>query len=166
VQERRGVLAGNGQEREMGQLGDLEGGVGGRLGFAMERVTFELQYSRAGGAFFLAAVGLVIGVAFALPLAPELRIAFIAWAAAQACFAAAALSRVTALSVEREGQVRVRDARGDWRAGRLRPGGFVSPWLVIVRWRPEGSRLDRTVPLWPGRVDRERLRILRVILRA
>lgn len=132
----------------------------------MERVSFELQYSRAAGAFFLGAVAAVAAVAFALPLPAEGRIAFIAWAAAQACFGAARLADVRALAVEVEGRVQVRDARGDWLVGRLRPGGFVSPWLVVVRWRPDGARWDRTVPLWPGRVDREHLRILRVILRA
>jgi len=131
----------------------------------MERVAFELQYSRAAGAFFLGAVGVVMALSFALPLPPALRVAFIAWAAAQACFAAARLAAVTALIVDREGRVQVRDRQGEWCVGALRPGGFVSPWLVIVRWRPEGSRRDRTVPLWIGRAHPGLLRALRVILR-
>jgi hypothetical protein len=34
-----------------------------------------------------------------------------------------------------------------------------------VRWRPEGARLDHTVPLVPGMADDGSLRRLRVVLR-
>ena len=130
----------------------------------MERVTCDLQYSRAGEAFFLAAVGAVVAVAFALPLPAAGRVAFIAWAAAQACFGAVRLAAPRTMALDEEGRVEVWDGEGR-RAGRLRPGSFVAPWLVIVRWRPDGSRLDRTVVLWPGRAPREALRRIRVILR-
>ncbi len=67
--------------------------------------------------------------------------------------------RVRGLSIE------VQDGLGRWRTGTVRAGSFVAPWLTIVRWRPEGAWIDRTVPILPGMADREDLRRLRVILR-
>ena len=61
--------------------------------------------------------------------------------------------------------VEVVDGEGRVRSGALRPGSFVAPWLTIVRWRPEGARFDRALPLVPGMADGESLRRLRVVLR-
>jgi len=59
----------------------------------------------------------------------------------------------------------VQDDLGRWRAGTVRAGSFVAPWLTIVRWRPEGAWIDRAVPILPGMADPGDLRRLRVILR-
>jgi len=59
----------------------------------------------------------------------------------------------------------VRSAAGEWQPGELRGDCFVAPWLVIVRWRPEGARRDRTLLVLPGMASREALRKIRVILR-
>jgi hypothetical protein len=59
----------------------------------------------------------------------------------------------------------VQDGLGQWRTGTVRAGSFVAPWLTIVRWRPEGAWIDRTVPLLPGMARQDELRRLRVILR-
>ena len=61
--------------------------------------------------------------------------------------------------------VEIVDGDGRMRVGALRPGSFVAPWLTIVRWRPEGARFDRAIPLVPGMADRASLRRLRVVLR-
>ena len=63
------------------------------------------------------------------------------------------------------GSVEIEDGAGCLRAGTLRPGSFVAPWLTIVRWRPEGARFDRTLPLLPGMAEAQALRRLRVVLR-
>ena len=71
--------------------------------------------------------------------------------------------RAIALGVS--GEVALLSAAGEWRAGTLRDGCFVAPWLVIVRWRPEGARRDRTLLILPGMAPAGALREIRVILR-
>ena len=58
-------------------------------------------------------------------------------------------------------------ATGDGRVheGELRSGSFVSPWLTIVRWRPRGAFLDRTIVVLPDMLEAESFRALRVVLR-
>ncbi len=63
------------------------------------------------------------------------------------------------------GEVEIEDGTGRVRTGTLRPGSFVAPWLTIVRWRPEGARFDRALPLVPGMAGAVELRRLRVVLR-
>jgi toxin CptA len=67
--------------------------------------------------------------------------------------------------VRASGEVAVQDRDGEWVRGELRDGSFVAPWLTLVRWRPEGRRLDRTVLLIPGMAAEEELRRLRILLR-
>jgi hypothetical protein len=62
-------------------------------------------------------------------------------------------------------EVEVEDGMGTVRAGELRAGSFVAPWLTVLRWRPHGARVDRTVPMLPGMVEAEGFRRLRVALR-
>ena len=71
---------------------------------------------------------------------------------------------VRALRIRGHG-IEVEDGLGRWRSGTVRAGSFVAPWLTIVRWRPEGAWIDRTVPVLPGMASPEELRRLRVILR-
>jgi hypothetical protein len=47
---------------------------------------------------------------------------------------------------------------------RLAPGSFVAPWLVVVRWRPQGSEVPATAGT-PDAVDPHAYRRLRVLLR-
>lgn len=90
------------------------------------------------------------------------------------CLALAAARRLTprwggvaprALAVRASGEVALQERAGEWIRGELRDGSFVAPWLTIVRWRPEGRRLDRTVLVLPGMSDAETLRKIRVLLR-
>jgi hypothetical protein len=67
--------------------------------------------------------------------------------------------RIRATSIETQ------DGRGRWRTGSVRAGSFVAPWLTIVRWRPDGAWLDRTIPILPGMASPEELRRMRVVLR-
>ena len=61
--------------------------------------------------------------------------------------------------------IEVQDGQGRWRAGRVRTGSFVAPWLTIVRWRPEGGWIDRSIPILPGMASEDERRRLRVALR-
>ncbi|MEP7262597.1 MAG: protein YgfX [Usitatibacter sp.] len=67
---------------------------------------------------------------------------------------------VRSLSLGRDGVMSL-----DGRAGLLREGSFVSPWLTVLRWRPAGARFDRTVLILPDMLAREDFRRLRVLLR-
>jgi hypothetical protein len=123
-------------------------------------------------------VALVAGLALAtlavVALAPAPTIARILAATWTVCVALAAASRVPflpgaagprALAIRASGEVAVQSASGAWRSGELRDGGFVAAWLVVVRWRPEGARFDRTILILPGMTDARTLRKIRVILR-
>ena len=72
---------------------------------------------------------------------------------------------VRRLVVDLEGCVEAMGEAGATRSGRLAPGSFVAPWLVVVRWRPQGARFSRTVLVPPDAVDPHAYRRLRVLLR-
>ena len=61
--------------------------------------------------------------------------------------------------------IQVLDGAGAWRAGAIADGCFVAPWLTIVRWRPAGAWIDRTIVVLPDMVSAEDFRRLRVLLR-
>jgi toxin CptA len=63
------------------------------------------------------------------------------------------------------GRVEVEFFDGRLVAGRLEVGSFVAPWLTLVRWRPDGARLCRTLLVAPDAVDAGEFRRLRVLLR-
>ncbi len=72
---------------------------------------------------------------------------------------------VRRVAADLSGRVTVQPALGPPLDGRWLPGCFVAPWLVVLRWRPEGSRFARTVLLPPDAVEAEAFRRLRVLLR-
>jgi hypothetical protein len=124
----------------------------------------------AAGCIALASLATVALVA-ATPGAPGLRILAATWiacAALEALHSRAFLRgrrAARALSLARGGGIAVQDALGQWRTGSLREGCFVAPWLTVVRWRPDGARLDRTLPILPDMLSREDFRRVRVMLR-
>ena len=112
-----------------------------------------------------------IGVALLTPLGMWIRAAAVlavALAFADALRVVALLRGrrgVRGFRLARDRSLKVRDASGREREGRVQDGSFVAPWLTIVRWRPEGARFDRTFLLVPGMLDPEAFRRLRVLLR-
>jgi hypothetical protein len=130
----------------------------------MGTVSCDLQYSGAAFAALLAACAGAVALVLALPLSPALRAGLSLYAVAQAARAARQLTRPRALALEHDGTIEVFEG-AHWRAGRVRAGSFVMPWLVIVRWRPGGARLDRTLLLLPGMAPPRAMRNIRVILR-
>lgn len=105
------------------------------------------------------------------PAPVAVRILAATWTACAALLAASRLpfapgaAGPRALALRASGEVCVQSAAGEWRSGELLDGGFVAPWLVIVRWRPEDARLGRTILILPGMADSATLRKIRVILR-
>jgi len=125
-----------------------------------ERVEAVLGRSRRAEAFVALGAVATAALLAAMPLPLELRACGLAW------IAASAMSALTRL---RPGLRLALDARGDIQvgadAGAIAAGCFVAPWLTIVRWRPAGARLDRTLVLTPDRMPAEDFRRIRVMLR-
>ena len=137
----------------------------------VETVRIELQYSRVGLAVLAAMAFATAALLVAVPLAGAMRVALLAGTAVLALEAldrvvlVRGLRAVRMLSVQRDGAIEVESPSGVLRSGRLRPGSFVAPWLVVVRWRPRDARWDGTVLLLPDMVAAEDFRRLRVLLR-
>jgi hypothetical protein len=136
-----------------------------------ETVRIEVQYSRAALAFTAVAAAATVAVASLLPLSWPLRVALGSLACALGLEAARRTAfqlgphGVRRFTVQRDGTIEVEAASGSRRAGVLRPGSFVAPWLTVVRWRPAGARRDHTVAVLPDMVAAEEFRRLRVLLR-
>jgi len=113
------------------------------------------------------ATGLVIALTPGFDAARIIAATWVACAAIESVHSRALLRgrrAIRSLRI-RGARVEVQDGSGRWREGTLRPGSFAAPWLAIVRWRPAGARIDRTIPILAGMAPREDLRRLRVVLR-
>ena len=131
----------------------------------------ELQYSRVGavalGAMALSTVVLVLATPWPawLRCASVLAIAALCGEALQRVAWLKAPRAARSISLQRDGRIEVESPSGAVRAGRLRARSFVAPWLVIVRWRPDGARRDATILVLPDMAPAEERRRLRVLLR-
>ena len=131
----------------------------------------HFQYSGRAVALVVALAAATLCVLAVTPAPLALKMLAGTWTACAALLAASRLPFVPgafgprALALRASGEVAVQSREGGWRRGLLRDGGFVAPWLVVVRWRPEGARLDRTILILPGMADAAALRKIRVILR-
>ena len=123
-------------------------------------VGIALRRSRLAEGFVAIGALATLALAWAMPLALELQLPVIVWVGASALRALRRLRAASWLRVERSGEVQV-----DGVVGELRDGSFVASWLTVVRWRPPGAWLDRTLPLAPDMLDGEDFRRLRVLLR-
>ena len=138
--------------------------------YSDEAVSIRLSPSRMGAAMMVAAASATLGVIAATPIHDGVRILAATWVACGMLEALHSRARlrgrrgVRALHVRGE-SIEVENALGERIPGRVRAGSFVAPWLTIVRWRPEGARFDRTVPILPGMLPAEDFRRLRVLLR-
>lgn len=130
----------------------------------MDEVYCEVKYSGAGCAFLAAAVGATLALVVFVPFADEARALAFAWVIALAWDAHGKLAGVRALRLDCRRAIAVRDRIG-WRTGELRDGSFVAPWLTVIRWRPDGARLDRTLLILPDMIHIAAMRKIRVILR-
>jgi toxin CptA len=130
----------------------------------VQEVYCEVKYSGAAFAFLAVAVGATLALVIFVPFPDAVRALAFAWVIALAWHAHGRLSGVRALRLDCDRAIAVRDRIG-WRTGRLRNGSFVAPWLTIIRWRPDGARLDRTLVILPDMIQATAMRKIRVIVR-
>jgi hypothetical protein len=134
-------------------------------------VICRFQYS---GVVLALPAGLAAATLIVLGFSPGPLPARVLAGTAVTCLALAAARRLTprwggvaprTLAVRTSGEVSLQDREGEWLRGELRDGSFVAPWLTIVRWRPEGRRVGRTVLILPGMAAGDEFRRLRILLR-
>jgi hypothetical protein len=125
-----------------------------------ERVSVTLARSRLAEGFVAAATLATLALVASIPLAHAARFAAVTWIGVHALLALRRLRAGSSLTLESSGTVGV-----DGREGRMRDGAFVAPWLTILRWRPDGAWLDRTLLIAPDRLGAEDARRIRVLLR-
>jgi toxin CptA len=134
-------------------------------------VRIALAPSRGAVAAIAAMASATLALILLTPGAAAARILAATWVACAALHAlhAVALHRgrrgVRVLHIDRDGGIELRDGTGAWRAGELRDGSFVAPWLAIVRWRAPGARFDASVVILPDMLPAEDFRRMRVRLR-
>jgi hypothetical protein len=131
----------------------------------VDSVYCEFKYSGVGVALLASAAIATLAVVAATPFTPGLRAALVALVVGLACHARRSMARVRAMRLDPAGAMEVWLRDGVLASGSVRAGSFVAPWLTIVRWRPQGARVDRTVLILPDMAQREDFRRLRVALR-
>lgn len=125
-----------------------------------EAVDARLGRSRVVIGFAAAAGVFTTGLMLSLPLPSWLKPLLAAWAACSALHALHRAFRVRRVRVDLDGNATV-----DGADGVLRHPCFVAPWLTVIRWRPAGAWVDRTVLVVPGMLPAEDFRRLRVLLK-
>jgi len=134
------------------------------MGSKIEAVACELKYSGVGLGLLLLAAAATIALVLVPPMPSLLRASLVLYVFASSARECRELLAPRSLRLNRSGEIHVRDDKG-WRSGQVRDGSFVMPWLVVLRWRPEGCCRDRTLLLLPGMAPRDDLRKIRVFLR-
>jgi hypothetical protein len=130
----------------------------------VDSVYCEFKYSGVGSGLLAGAAIATLALIVATPFTPFLQAFLGLYVIAFVCHASRAMSSVRAIRIDGEHAIIVEE-RGGFRTGVVRDGSFVAPWLTIVRWRPEGAWLDRTVPILPGMMREDEFRRLRILLR-
>ena len=110
-------------------------------------------------AFLLLSGGMTLVLIAATPLPLAAAIGLLTAATCATLESLHRLHRPRELRIEHSGAISV-----DGCAGTVRSGSFVAPWLAVIRWRPAGARLDRTVVVLPDMLPPAAFRELRVIL--
>jgi hypothetical protein len=131
----------------------------------VEAVDCEFKYSGLGSALVCAGAAATAAIVALTPLTVALRAWLALGVVALACHALKSIRGVRRFRVDGSRGIHVEFARGVRNSGIVCDGSFVAAWLTIVRWRPEGRRLDQFVVILPGMLSEERFRTLRVLLR-
>jgi toxin CptA len=131
----------------------------------IEAVDCEFKYSGLGLALVCAGAGATAALVAFTPLSGALRTSLVLGVVALACRALKSIRSVRRLRLDGSRGVQLEFARAVPHSGMVRDGSFVAAWLTIMRWRPEGRRLDRFIVILPGMLSEERYRALRVLLR-
>ena len=125
-----------------------------------ERVDAVLGRSLRAEAFVAVGALATAAVLAAMPLALEVRSWGLAWIAASALRALRRLRPGLHLALDAGGDIQVGGI-----AGAVAAGCFVAPWLTVVRWRPAGAWMDRSLLVAPDMLGADDFRRLRVLLR-
>lgn len=120
----------------------------------------DLVRSRIVPAFVALGCVSTLGVLALTPLPAAASILAGTWALCLALDALRRARRHHRLAIGSDGDLAL-----DGIAGTLRAGSFVAPWLTIVRCRPAGARLDRTLLVATDMLGEAPFRDLRVILK-
>ena len=131
----------------------------------MEEVCCDFKYSGAARGFVASGAAGTLALVALTPCPWEAAVPALGCVGLLALHARRALGEVSGLRLDCARAIAVRCRGGQWRAGAVRDGCFVAPWLTIVRWRPEGARRDRTLLILPGMLSPEAMRKIRVILK-
>jgi hypothetical protein len=141
------------------------------VGAALSEFNYRvaLAPSRRAAGFILLAGAATAVLIVALPLDPLVQLAAIAWIGAGTFEAYRAIAlrkgpRGIAGFALCGDSIEV-SSENEARTGHLAHESFVSPWLTVIRWRPTGARLDRTVLILPDMLPHEDFRQLRVLLK-
>jgi hypothetical protein len=130
----------------------------------IEAVECEFQYSGVGNGLVTAATAATLALALAMPFTLAVKAFAALLVGALGARAQRRMHCVRAIRVAGDRGILV-NRDGDWRAGAVRDGSFVAPWLTIVRWRPRQAWFDHAVLILPGMVRAQEFRRLRVLLR-
>lgn len=131
----------------------------------MEEVYCDFKYSGASRIFIGCAAAATLALLALAPFPGEARWPAFACVVALALHAGGGLRQPTGLRLDCARAIAVRGADGEWRPGAVCDGSFVAPWLVVVRWKPEGARHARALPILPDMLPGEAMRKIRVILK-
>jgi hypothetical protein len=123
----------------------------------------ELGVSARALVFLLIGFALTTAILLATPMDWRLRAPAMMYVFATVSRACRTLLAHRSLRFTRGGELQLCGASG-WRTGCVRPGSFVMPWLVAIRWRPKGAWWDDTLLLLPDMAPAEEMRRLRVLL--
>jgi toxin CptA len=127
-------------------------------------VTCDIQYSGRVGALPCLAAVATGALAFAMPMPVPLRVALLLWILLVVLGALWRMAAVRWIRLDEDGVIEV-EANGRLVQGHVRRGSCVLPWLVVIRWRPAGAWIDRTLLVLPSMTAPAPFRALRVLLR-
>ena len=147
------------------------GTAGAEDKYSEAALEIALARSRAAVAIVAAAAIACVAVAVSTGGPVAARVIAATWAM---CLALEAIHRVALhrggagamrMVLRRPRAIEVMNGAGRWRAGTIADGCFVAPWLTVVRWRPSGAWIDRTIVVLPDMMDPDEFRRLRIHLR-
>lgn len=127
--------------------------------------------SRIAGAGIGLLAASTVALIVVLPLEPWLQAlmtaAIVTWAAGTFHVSALHRGRFAVTEVRLAPDLVLVACLGDGRlvAGHVRAATYVGSWITTIVWRPDGSRLSRTILVLPDMLPDEDFRRLRVMLR-
>lgn len=126
--------------------------------------TIELKPSRLLGVLLAAATGVALAAIAIADLPVGIGLALALGAPGLAAWSWRRATQPVSLRLASDGRLQSLDAAGEWRDAEVLHDSFVSPALIVLRYRPAGGAA-RTLTLLSDSADGDALRRLRVSLR-